>query len=35
MVYNDINESEYIFNYDKLWQEAKEIYNILLNIKNS
>ena len=24
-----------IFNYDKLWQEAKEIYDILVNIKNS
>ena len=24
-----------IFKYDDLWQEAKEIYNILVNIKNS
>ena len=24
-----------IFKYDDLWREAKEIYNILVNIKNS
>ena len=24
-----------IFEYDKLWEEAKNIYNILVNIKNS
>ena len=26
---------KHIFNYDELWQDAKDIYDILLSIKNN
>lgn len=35
MISNKHDGNNHLFNYDELWDEAKEIYNILLDIKNS